>query len=137
LINQLHLVVQEWQSTHGHSQQLPLYPSECANIAPQTDTLVFWYRAHWKNATCSGGQPVRNAAFPADAVFAIALLATSATVTMDIGQNNHYQWDAPAGLSIGQVPFPQQDAQIPYLQILRNNAQVKAGYGSVYVTQVR
>lgn len=68
-------------------------------------------------------------------MFAFALLSSPATVTLDIGINNHYQWNAPAGASIGQVPFPQQDNQIPFLQIIRNNVVVQSGYGSLYVTK--
>lgn len=64
----------------------------------------------------------------------MALLATPATITIDIGLNNHYQWNAPAGTSMGSVPFPVQDAQVPYLQLVRNKVKVKDGYGSVYVT---
>jgi glucan endo-1,3-alpha-glucosidase len=68
-------------------------------------------------------------------VFAFAMLSSPATVELDIGLNNHAQWNAPAGVSIGSVPFPQQDHQIPYLQIVRGGTQVKAGYGSMYVDQ--
>lgn len=77
----------------------------------------------------------RNSQYPADAVFAFALLASPATVSIDIGSNNHYEWNASAGASIGQVPFPTEDNQIPYFQVLRNSAVTKSGYGSLYVTQ--
>jgi glucan endo-1,3-alpha-glucosidase len=97
--------------------------------------VVFWYRTHPKSATCSGGYTVRNSQYPADAIFAFAMLASPATVAMDIGLNNHAEWAAPAGVSIGSVPFPQQDSQIPYIQIIRNGAQVKSGYGSASVTK--
>jgi glucan endo-1,3-alpha-glucosidase len=95
---------------------------------------VFWYRTHPKAVSCSQGDLPRNSQYPADAVFAMALLATPATVTMDIGLSNHYQWDAPPGASMGSVPFPKQDAQIPYFQLIRNGVKVKDGYGSAYVT---
>jgi glucan endo-1,3-alpha-glucosidase len=39
-----------------------------------------------------------------------------------------------AGVFFGSVPFPVEDAQIPYFQIKRNGAKIKDGYGSVYVT---
>lgn len=39
---------------------------------------------------------------------------------LDIGTDDHCQWDAPAGASMGQVPFPQEDDQIPYIQVLRD-----------------
>jgi len=99
------------------------------------DQVIFWYRSHPKAAVCSSGTLPRNSAYPADAIFAFAMLASPATVTMDIGSNNHYQWAAPAGISNGSVPFPVQDSQIPFLQIIRNGATVTSAYGSVYVTQ--
>jgi len=101
----------------------------------ETDQVVVWYRLHPKGAVCSTPTLPRNSQFPADAVFGFALLTSPATVTMDIGLNNHFQWDAPAGVSIGSVPFPQQDSQIPFIQIIRNGNVVTNGYGSGYVTQ--
>lgn len=74
-----------------------------------------------------------SSTYPADSVFAVALLATPAVVSLDFGLN-HYQWDAPAGISIGQVAFPAQDSQIPYLQIIRNGDRVYDAYGSLAVT---
>ena len=71
--------------------------------------------------------------FPADAVFGMALLASPATITLDIG-SNHAQWNASVGDSIGSVAFPPQDAQIPFIQIIRNGQTVKSGFGSVFVT---
>ncbi|KZV73756.1 glycoside hydrolase family 71 protein [Peniophora sp. CONT] len=96
--------------------------------AVATDQVVVWYRLHPKAAACSTPSQPRNSAFPADAVFAFALLTSPATVTMDIGINNHFQWDAPAGVSMGSVPFPQQDNQIPFIQIIRNGAVVESGH---------
>jgi glucan endo-1,3-alpha-glucosidase len=64
------------------------------------------------------------------------MLASPATVAMSIGPSNHFAWNASAGVSIGQVSFPQQDAQIPFVQILRGGKQDKSGYGSVNVTKV-
>lgn len=101
----------------------------------QTDTIITWYREYPKAAVCPTGDLPRNSQYPADAVFAFALLASPATVTIDIGSNNHYQWNAGAGASIGQVPFPAQDNQIPYFQIIRNGAVTKSGYGGLYVTK--
>ncbi|VDC04446.1 unnamed protein product [Peniophora sp. CBMAI 1063] len=98
--------------------------------AVSTDQVVVWYRLHPKAAVCSTPSLPRNSAFPADAVFGFALLTSPATVTMDIGSNNHFEWDAPAGVSIGSVPFPQQDNQIPFIQIIRNGAVVESGFGS-------
>lgn len=64
----------------------------------------------------------------------MAILSDSATITLDIG-SNHYQWNAGPGVSMGSVPFPTQDSQIPFIQIIKNGAVVKSGYGSMYVTQ--
>ncbi|KAG9007238.1 hypothetical protein FRB93_008061 [Tulasnella sp. JGI-2019a] len=105
-------------------------------VAPAvtTDKVVFWYRAHPKGVTCSTGTLPRNAAYPVDAVFAMAILNDSATITLDIG-SNHYQWNAGPGVSMGSVPFPTQDSQIPFIQIIKNGVVVKSGYGSTYVTK--
>ncbi|CAE6436506.1 unnamed protein product [Rhizoctonia solani] len=97
------------------------------------DQVVFWYRNHPKGVSCSQGDRPRNSQYPVDAVFALALLTSPATVTLDIG-SNHFQWNAPAGSSMGSVPFPPEDTQIPYIQIIRNGIKVKDGYGSTYVT---
>ncbi|KAL0955994.1 hypothetical protein HGRIS_002171 [Hohenbuehelia grisea] len=101
----------------------------------QDDQVVVWYRLHPKNAVCSTPSKPRNSQFPADAIFGFAMLKSPATVTMDIGLNNHVEWNAPAGVSLGQVPFPQQDSQIPFIQIIRNNNVELSGFGSAFVTQ--
>lgn len=98
------------------------------------DQVIFWYRSNPKAAICSSGALPRNAAYPADAVFALALLADTATVTLDIG-SSHSEFTAGPGVTMGSVPFPVEDAQIPYIQILRNGAQVADGYGSIYVNK--
>ncbi|KAJ7454267.1 hypothetical protein B0H11DRAFT_2200642, partial [Mycena galericulata] len=72
--------------------------------------------------------------FPADAVFAMSLLGTPATISLDIG-STHAQFNAGVGAAIGSVNFPVEDAQIPFIQIIRNGETVKSMYGSVYVTQ--
>ncbi|GAB1517784.1 hypothetical protein RhiTH_000834 [Rhizoctonia solani] len=97
------------------------------------DQVVFWYRNHPKGVSCSQGDRPRNSQYPVDAVFALALLTSPATVTLDIG-SKHFQWNAPAGSSMGSVPFPPEDTQIPYIQIIRNGIKVKDGHGSTYVT---
>ncbi|KAF7318311.1 hypothetical protein HMN09_00339900 [Mycena chlorophos] len=99
------------------------------------DTIVFWYRSHPKDVTCSGGWPVRNSQYPADAVFALALLSSPATVSLDIGSTHAECDNSPAGASMCSVAFPVEDAQIPYIQIIRNGVQEKYMYGSIYVTQ--
>ncbi|KAI0696170.1 glycoside hydrolase family 71 protein [Cytidiella melzeri] len=101
------------------------------------DQVVFWYRKNPKGAVCTGGvtAPPRNANFPADEVFALAMVATDATVTLDIG-SSHAEFTAHGNeVSLGSVPFPAEDSQIPYFQILSSGVKVKDGYGSVYVEQ--
>ncbi|KZO90364.1 glycoside hydrolase family 71 protein [Calocera viscosa TUFC12733] len=97
------------------------------------DQVIFWYRSHPKDVTCAQGDVPRMSTFPVDAVFALALISDSATVTLDIG-SNHYQWDAPAGASMGSVPFPTEHSQIPFIQIITDSGTT-SGYGSMYVTQ--
>lgn len=146
----LHQLVQEGRGSRSHRGSLPVFLlSLLSNMHPhprllnhairasssQQDQLIFWYRKYPKAAVCPQGDLPRNSQYPADAVFAFALLSSPATVELDIGSNNHFQWNAPAGASIGSVPFPAEDNQIPYLQIVRNGAVEKAGYGSLYVTK--
>ncbi|KAF7341480.1 hypothetical protein MVEN_01885300 [Mycena venus] len=71
--------------------------------------------------------------FPADAVFAMSLLSSPATISLDIG-STHAQFDAGVGAAIGSVNFPVEDSQIPFIQIIRNGQTVKSMHGSVFVT---
>ncbi|KAH9833684.1 glycoside hydrolase family 71 protein [Rhodofomes roseus] len=98
------------------------------------DQVIFWYRGWPKDTTCSTGSLPRNYEYPVDAVFALSLLSSEATVGLYIGSNS-FTWDAPAGASIGSVPFPSEDAQIPYIEIVRDGTTTKSGYGSLNVTQ--
>ncbi|KAF9811783.1 hypothetical protein IEO21_06395 [Rhodonia placenta] len=79
---------------------------------PTDDQVVFWYRVWPKDTVCCCSLEPRNYEFPEDAIFAIALLSEPATIQMNIGSSAS-SWDAPAGHSIGSVPFPTEDAQIP------------------------
>ncbi|KAJ7662440.1 glycoside hydrolase family 71 protein [Mycena rosella] len=98
------------------------------------DVVVFWYRAHPKAVSCSGGWAPRMSTFPADAVFAMSLLSSPATISLDIG-STHAQFAGQVGATIGSVNFPVEDSQIPFIQIIRNGQTTKSGYGSVFVTQ--
>lgn len=96
---------------------------------------MFWYRAHPKAVSCSGGWAPRMSTFPTDAVFAMSLLGSPATISLDIG-STHAQFDAGVGASsVGSVNFPVEDSQIPFIQIIRNGETVKSMFGSVFVTQ--
>ncbi|KAH7918065.1 glycoside hydrolase family 71 protein [Leucogyrophana mollusca] len=99
-----------------------------------TDEVVFWYRAYPKNITCSTGTLPRNAAFPEDAVFALAMLTDTATITLAIGSNT-VNFTAGPGITMGSVPFPPEDQQIPYVEISRNGKKVADTHGSMYVNQ--
>ncbi|KAH7908228.1 glycoside hydrolase family 71 protein [Hygrophoropsis aurantiaca] len=99
-----------------------------------TDEVVFWYRAYPKDITCSTGSLPRNSDFPEDAVFALAMLTQTATVTLAIG-SNEVNFTAGPGITMGSVPFPPEDQQIPYIEISRNGQKVVDGYGSMYVNQ--
>jgi glucan endo-1,3-alpha-glucosidase len=96
--------------------------------------VVFWYRAYPKAITCSIGSRPRNADFVEDAVFALAILKEPATVQLSIGSNT-VTFDAGAGLTMNKVAFPKEDAQIPYIALIRNGATVADIHGSKYVNQ--
>ena len=100
----------------------------------KNDEVVFWYRAYPKNIVCSTGTLPRNSNFPADAVFALAMLTSPATVQLSIGSNT-VNMSAPAGLIMGSVDFPKEDHQIPYVALYRNGALVADIHGSKYVDQ--
>ncbi len=76
----------------------------------------------------------RNSAYPVDAVFALALLSDNAMISLDIG-SSHSEFSAGPGVTMGSVPFPVEDSQIPFIQIIKNGQQYKSGYGSMYVTK--
>ncbi|KZP19016.1 glycoside hydrolase family 71 protein [Athelia psychrophila] len=98
------------------------------------DEVVFWYRGFPKDVTCSTGTLPRNSDFPADAVFALAMLAEPANVTVSIGSQTTTFY-AGAGLTMGNVSFPTEDKQVPYVEINRAGNEVASGYGAVQVNQ--
>ncbi|KAK0202794.1 hypothetical protein DFS33DRAFT_930133 [Desarmillaria ectypa] len=61
--------------------------------APATteDQVVLWYRIHPREATCSGGTQPYMYDFPADAVFALAMLAENGAVAVNIGKHRQHQ----------------------------------------------
>jgi glucan endo-1,3-alpha-glucosidase len=66
--------------------------------------------------------------YPADAVFALAMLTSAATVNIDIG-TSHAQFAAGAGLTLGKAWFPSEDNQTPVVKITRNGAVTKSVSG--------
>jgi len=105
-----------------------------APTVTQKDQVVFWYRVYPKGITCSMGSLPRNAAYPADAIFALALLTDTATISLDVG-SSHAEFGAGPGVTMGSVPFPVEDAQVPYIQIIRNGSKIADGYGSKSIEQ--
>lgn len=98
------------------------------------DWVVYWYRIHPKDAVCAGGlsTPIRNADFPADAVFAWALLKDYATVSMSVGDNKYWDFDAKAGVpAVGMVPFPSDlsGGVTPEVSIMRGGKMVEINKG--------
>ncbi|KAG1797384.1 glycoside hydrolase family 71 protein [Suillus plorans] len=96
------------------------------------DEVVFWYRAWPKAIKCSTGTLPRNAAYPEDAVFALAMLKDTATITLAIGSNT-VNFTAGPGVTMGSVSFAPEDSQVPYIAISRNGATVADTHGSMYV----
>ncbi|KAK0467234.1 glycoside hydrolase family 71 protein [Desarmillaria tabescens] len=99
------------------------------------DQVVFWYRVHPREATCSGGTQPRMYNFPADAVFALAMLAEDETVAVDIGSTSHTEFAAKGGeLTMGVAYFPFEDNQTPAVSLVRNGATVKSTNGPQPIT---
>lgn len=62
------------------------------------------------------------------------MLTDTADITLAIGGNT-VNFTAGPGLTMGSVPFPTEDRQIPYVEISRNGAKVTDAHGSMYVNQ--
>ncbi|KAG7443601.1 glycoside hydrolase family 71 protein [Guyanagaster necrorhizus] len=99
------------------------------------DQVVFWYRIHPRDTTCSGGTQPRMYDFPADAVFALAMLAEDGTVAVDIGNTSHTECTASGGqLIMGITYFPSEDNQTPAVSLIRNGATVNSTNGQQVIT---
>lgn len=134
----LYFLLQERGTSSDHCEHPPARPlrrfhSVLTPDISQQNQVIYWYRAHPKGVSCPGLLP-RNSNFPADSIFALALLKDASTISLDVG-SSHYQWTANPGISTGSVPFPAEDSQIPYVQIIRSGVQKKYGYGSTYITK--
>ncbi|KAK4981166.1 hypothetical protein LTR28_003415 [Elasticomyces elasticus] len=88
-------------------------------ITVTEDRVVFWYRIHPKQIPCTSGTNnigvVRNAAYPADAVFAWALVTEDSTISMAVGSNKDWTFQT--------------------VTIERNGKTLQTGNGSVAITQ--
>ncbi|RMY07578.1 hypothetical protein D0867_09307 [Hortaea werneckii] len=95
------------------------------------DQVIFWHRIHPKGAICSGGSStgIRNNNYPDDAVFAWALVKDQSTISMSIGSNQYWTFDADgSGPAMGMVPFPSDlslDGVKPEVSIMRNGQTIE------------
>lgn len=62
------------------------------------------------------------------------MMTEPANVTLSIGSETTTFY-AAAGLTMGNVSFPTEDQQIPYIEIDRAGSKVASGYGSLSVNQ--
>ncbi|KAK4904838.1 hypothetical protein LTR49_025768 [Elasticomyces elasticus] len=105
------------------------------------DRVVFWYRVHPKEVPCSSGTNniglVRNAAYPADAVFAWALVSQNSTISMDVGSNQNWTFKATTcGPTLNMVPFPKDvDSAYPSVSIQRKGETLAVATGHVTITE--
>nr|POE82470.1 glucan endo-1,3-alpha-glucosidase agn1 [Quercus suber] len=92
------------------------------------DQVVFWHRTHPKAAVCehSPASGIKNALFPADAVFAWAVVTSPATISMSIGSNQYWTFHADnTGPVMGSIPFPNDLSSVgatPEVAVMRNGA---------------
>ncbi|KAK4909041.1 hypothetical protein LTR49_022140 [Elasticomyces elasticus] len=109
--------------------------------AVAADRVVFWYRIHPKVVSCTGGTDnsgvVRNAAYPVDAVFAWALVTEDSTISMTVGSNEGWAFEAVAGTpTLNMVPFPVgNDNAYPTVVVEREGATLQTGIGPLAITQ--
>lgn len=105
------------------------------------DRVVFWYRIHPKEVPCTSGTNnigvVRNADFPADAVFAWALVSKDSTVSINVGSPQNWTFQASAcGPKLNMVPFPDGvDGAYPLVSIERKGKTLQVGQGALAITQ--
>ena len=104
------------------------------------DQLVYWYRVHPKATICTGGasSTIRNHMFPSDAMFAWALVSSPTTISMSIGTNQFWTFEADgSGPAMGFIPFPSyvpESGITPQVAIMRDGKVVQEGNGSVPIS---
>lgn len=104
------------------------------------DQVVYWYRVHPKAAACYGGSSskIKNQNYPVDAVFAWALVKDKATISISVGANQYWEFEADAsGPALSMVPFPSNlgsSGTTPEVSINRNNKVVQYSKGSMPIT---
>jgi glucan endo-1,3-alpha-glucosidase len=103
------------------------------------DQVVFWYRVHAKSAQCNeGSSTIRNKNMLEDSVFAWAAVTRKSTISMSLGSNKRYDFDADAsGPAVGSVPFPEDlgnSGKRSNITIIQNNKTAYQGSGSKPIT---
>jgi len=100
------------------------------------DQVVFWYRLHPKGLTCSqSGVTISGASYPVDAVFAWALVSSTATITVTVGANTRTFTADGTGPVVQMVPFPPGLSSVtPSVTITRNGKTVASASGSEPIT---
>lgn len=92
------------------------------------------YRVNPKSA-CSDN--IRNADLPDDAIFAWALVKEAATISVSVGSNKYWEFEAdPSGPTMFRVPFPSDlgSGVTPEVSIMRNGKSVQSAKGSKQIT---
>jgi glucan endo-1,3-alpha-glucosidase len=103
------------------------------------DQVVYWYRVHPKAAACYGGSSskIKNQNYPVDAVFAWALVKSKATISISVGANQYWEFEADgSGPALSMVPFPANlgSGTAPEVSINRNGTLVQYSKGSMPIT---
>ncbi|KAG9571991.1 glycoside hydrolase, partial [Aureobasidium melanogenum] len=104
------------------------------------DQVVYWYRVHPKAAACYGGSSskIKNQNYPIDAVFAWALVKDNATISISVGANEYWEFEAnSSGPALSMVPFPEDlgsSGTTPQVSINRNNKVIQYSQGSMPIT---
>jgi len=106
------------------------------NPAPTMDQVIFSYRLHSKDASCSEGSKPNGAENLEDAVFFWALVTEKSTISVTIDDIEYQRFEADAsGPATFKLAFPQnlgglgEEGRTPKVNILRNDETVAYGKG--------
>lgn len=104
------------------------------------DQVVYWYRVHAKDAQCDqGSSSIRNSDKVEDAVFAWAVVRNKSTISLSLGDNTYYDFEADgSGPATGSVPFPKDlggsSGVRPEVAIMHGDKTAYYGQGAKPVT---
>ena len=103
------------------------------------DQVVFWHRIHPKDTICTAGSAsgVRNSDFTEDAVFAWALVSAKSTISITVGSNQYWTFQADnTGPSMSMVPFPSDlgSGVKPSVAIMRSGKTLATASSSVAIS---